>query len=104
MVIDVRNTYEIRIGKFKGAVDPRTESFRQFPKWVDENLEPLESSEEAQNQDLPSNSQLENSEDNLASGEKQKTKKVAMYCTGGIRCEKATSFMLKQGFDEVNPL
>ena len=69
IVIDTRNDYEVSIGTFKGAVDPETTSFREFPTWVRENPE-------------------------LA-----KTKKVAMFCTGGIRCEKASSFMLNEGFD-----
>ncbi|MEP1441559.1 MAG: rhodanese-related sulfurtransferase [Hyphomicrobiales bacterium] len=71
IVIDTRNDYEVSIGTFKGAVDPETTSFREFPTWVRENPE-------------------------LA-----KTKKVAMFCTGGIRCEKASSFMLNEGFDTV---
>jgi UPF0176 protein len=71
LVIDTRNGYEIDIGTFEGAVDPGTVSFREFPRWVEENLDP------------------------------EKHKKVAMFCTGGIRCEKATSYMIEQGFDEV---
>ncbi|GAB5366499.1 hypothetical protein AAMO2058_001148600 [Amorphochlora amoebiformis] len=69
--IDTRNTYETEIGTFKGAVDPRTESFKEFPKWVDEKLDP-------------------NTHPN-----------VAMFCTGGIRCEKATSLLLRKGFKNV---
>ncbi len=72
MVIDTRNTYETRIGAFQRAVDPTTETFRAFPAWAD-NL--------AQDNDKPT--------------------AVAMYCTGGIRCEKATAYMKKIGFDEV---
>ena len=71
LLIDTRNDYEVEIGSFKGAVDPHTESFRQFPEFVRENLDP------------------------------SIHKKVAMFCTGGIRCEKAASFMLKEGFEEV---
>ena len=71
MVIDTRNEYEIEIGTFKGAINPQTDSFREFPEWV-KNTEKL-----------------------------QKRTAVAMFCTGGIRCEKATAYMLKQGFSEV---
>ncbi len=70
-LIDTRNGYEVGIGTFQGAQNPHTESFREFPEYVLENLEP------------------------------SKHKKVALFCTGGIRCEKATSFMLSQGFEEV---
>lgn len=70
-VIDTRNDYEVSIGSFKGAQNPQTESFRQFPDYIRQNLDPT------------------------------KHKKVAMFCTGGIRCEKASSFMLSQGFQEV---
>ncbi len=71
LVIDTRNHYEVEIGTFKGAVNPETESFGEFPEYVRNNL------------DL------------------QRHKKVAMFCTGGIRCEKASAFMLKEGFEEV---
>ncbi len=71
VVLDTRNGYEIAIGTFKGAVDPQTESFRQFPDYVGKNLAP------------------------------EKNKKVAMFCTGGIRCEKASAYMKKLGFEEV---
>ncbi|EDY85537.1 rhodanese domain protein [gamma proteobacterium HTCC5015] len=71
LLIDTRNDYEYEIGTFEGAVDPNTETFREFPEYVKENLDP------------------------------QKHKKVAMFCTGGIRCEKSTSYLLDQGFDEV---
>lgn len=70
-VIDTRNTYETDIGTFKGALDPRTTTFREFPHYVEQQLDP-----------------------------KVHTK-VAMFCTGGIRCEKASSYMMEQGFDEV---
>ena len=71
IVIDTRNDYETAIGIFKGAVDPNTKTFREFPDWV------------------KNNPGLHNKP------------KIAMYCTGGIRCEKATAFMKEQGFDEV---
>ena len=71
LVIDTRNDYETAIGVFKGAVDPKTKTFREFPDWV------------------RNNAGLHNKP------------KIAMYCTGGIRCEKATAFMKEQGFDEV---
>jgi UPF0176 protein len=70
-VIDTRNIYETDIGTFKNAIDPRLETFSAFPKWVEENLDP------------------------------KKNKKIAMFCTGGIRCEKASSYMLAAGFEEV---
>lgn len=71
VLLDTRNDYEVHIGTFKNAVDPRTTTFREFPEFVANNLD------------------------------KNKNKKVAMFCTGGIRCEKASSFMLAQGFEEV---
>jgi UPF0176 protein len=71
IVIDTRNDYETALGVFKGAVDPNLRTFRAFPDWVRDN------------------------------GELLGKPKIAMYCTGGIRCEKATAFMKEQGFDEV---
>ena len=71
LVLDTRNDYEYDCGTFKGALDPHTETFREFPDYVEKHCDP------------------------------QKHKKVAMFCTGGIRCEKASSFMLQQGFEEV---
>ncbi len=71
VVIDTRNDYEVKIGTFKNAVNPETDAFNEFPDYVADHLDP------------------------------SKHKKVAMFCTGGIRCEKATSFMLQQGFEEV---
>jgi UPF0176 protein len=71
VVIDTRNAYEVGIGTFKGAQNPNTNSFREFPNYVQQHLDP------------------------------NQHKKVAMFCTGGIRCEKASSFMLSQGFQEV---
>ena len=70
-VVDTRNYYEYGIGTFKGAINPETETFREFPQYVAENLNPGEH------------------------------KKVAMFCTGGIRCEKSTAYLKEQGFDEV---
>ncbi|MEL6457381.1 MAG: rhodanese-related sulfurtransferase [Cyanobacteria bacterium J06621_15] len=70
-VIDTRNDYEVNIGTFKRAENPQTESFREFPEYTSKNLNP------------------------------DKNKKVAMFCTGGIRCEKATSYLISQGFEEV---
>ncbi|QIR37455.1 rhodanese-related sulfurtransferase [Tolypothrix sp. PCC 7910] len=70
-VIDTRNDYEVKIGTFTRAQNPQTHIFREFPEYVRHNLDP------------------------------EKHKKVALFCTGGIRCEKASSFMLSQGFAEV---
>ena len=70
-VVDTRNYYEYAIGSFKGAEDPKTTTFREFPEYVEKNLDP------------------------------SKNKKVAMFCTGGIRCEKSTAYLKEQGFDEV---
>ncbi len=71
VLVDARNHYEVKIGTFKNAVDPKTEVFREFPEYIAKNLD------------------------------KKQHKKVAMFCTGGIRCEKSTAFMKKQGFEEV---
>jgi UPF0176 protein len=71
ILIDTRNDYEVAIGTFKNAVNPNTTTFREFPQWAAENLD------------------------------KTKHKKVAMFCTGGIRCEKSTAYLKEQGFDEV---
>lgn len=71
LLIDTRNDYEVAIGTFQGALDPQTQTFRQFPDYVAGQLDPA------------------------------KHKKVAMFCTGGIRCEKASSYMKQQGFAEV---
>ncbi|SON52006.1 rhodanese-related sulfurtransferase [Vibrio tapetis] len=71
LLVDTRNDYEVDIGTFKNAVNPNTDTFREFPKYVEENLDPA------------------------------KHKKVAMFCTGGIRCEKSTAYLKEQGFDEV---
>ncbi|XP_072998028.1 rhodanese-like domain-containing protein 7 [Typha latifolia] len=98
MVIDVRNTYEIRIGKFKRAVDPCTTAFRKFPSWVDEQFKLTES----ENELSQSNSSLNGIiEEEIQDVESRRLPRVAMYCTGGIRCEKASSFLLSKGFKEV---
>lgn len=82
LVIDTRNTYEVDVGTFKGAVDPRLKSFSLFPEWLMNHPKIAES---------PSRRE----------GEIDKKTKVAMFCTGGIRCEKSTAFLKAQGFDEV---
>ncbi len=71
VLIDTRNDYEVGIGTFEGAVNPQTTTFREFPAYIRANYDP------------------------------QKHKRVAMFCTGGVRCEKASTFMLKEGFAEV---
>ena len=71
LVIDTRNDYEYEVGTFEGAVNPNTRAFREFPDYVRENLDP------------------------------RRHKRVAMFCTGGIRCEKSTAYLKSQGFDEV---
>lgn len=71
LVVDTRNDYEVEIGTFKDAINPKTKSFREFPAWATENIGA------------------------------DKNKKIAMFCTGGIRCEKSTAYMKEQGFDEV---
>lgn len=70
-LVDTRNEYETMIGTFQNALDPHTDSFRQFPEYVKQELDP------------------------------KKNKKVAMFCTGGIRCEKSTAYLKEQGFEEV---
>lgn len=73
ILIDVRNNYESRIGRFKGAIAPDVENFYDFPKWLkDENID--------------------------------KDKKILMYCTGGIRCEKFSTYMKQEGFNEIYQL
>ena len=71
ILIDTRNDYEVGIGTFQGALNPNTKTFREFPDWVEANRGSLNKP------------------------------KVAMFCTGGIRCEKASSFMMENGFDDV---
>ncbi|CAO2816067.1 unnamed protein product [Amaranthus hypochondriacus] len=97
VVIDVRNTYEIRIGKFKGAVDPCTTAFREFPSWVENSLE-LAGSDSLPSQEVQENKRSGSEEDPEAC---KSPPRVAMYCTGGIRCEKASSYLLSKGFKEV---
>jgi len=70
-LIDTRNDYEVAIGTFKGAVDPKTNSFRDFPAWWETNKDRFHN------------------------------KRIAMFCTGGIRCEKSTNYLLGQGVEEV---
>ncbi|KAB2596407.1 rhodanese-like domain-containing protein 7 [Pyrus ussuriensis x Pyrus communis] len=99
VVIDVRNNYETRIGKFKGAVDPCTKAFREFPSWVDDLFQPSES--ENGHSEVKLNSPNESINSQLEISKPKTPPKVAMYCTGGIRCEKASSFLLSKGFEEV---
>lgn len=71
VVVDTRNDYEITVGTFKNSIDPNTETFKQFPQWVENNKQ-------------------------LLAG-----KKVAMFCTGGVRCEKSTAYLKQVGFKDV---
>lgn len=71
LLVDTRNDYEYQIGTFENAINPHTETFREFPDYVAKNLDP------------------------------SKHKKVAMFCTGGIRCEKSTAYLKEQGFEDV---
>lgn len=71
LVVDARNAYEVRIGSFQGAIDPQTERFRDFPDYVAQALDPSQH------------------------------RKVAMFCTGGIRCEKASAYLKQKGFAAV---
>jgi UPF0176 protein len=71
VVIDTRNDFEVQQGSFAQAINPETKSFREFPDWFDSQAETL------------------------------KGKKIAMFCTGGIRCEKATAYAKQQGYDAV---
>jgi|SRR3989344_6016826 len=73
IVLDTRNDYEWKVGKFKGAVTPKIKTFREFPEFVE-------------------------------GFKKNKDKKIVMYCTGGIRCEKASAYMKEQGFKDVKQL
>ncbi|MFN7897826.1 MAG: rhodanese-related sulfurtransferase [Cyanobacteriota bacterium] len=75
LLIDTRNAYEVRVGHFPGAIHPNSTSFREFPAWTSSGLTPFL-------QDHPK-------------------RRLALFCTGGIRCEKATAFLLQQGFDQV---
>jgi UPF0176 protein len=74
LLIDTRNDYEYAVGTFEGAVNPRTRSFTEFPEWLEANRDVVEKP------------------------------KIAMFCTGGIRCEKASAFLREQGFDDVYQL
>ncbi|XP_042373794.1 rhodanese-like domain-containing protein 7 [Zingiber officinale] len=96
MVIDVRNTYETRIGMFRRAVDPCTTAFREFASWIDNQFQFPESDGKSDSV-LGSNFEL----NEIQSLESKRLPRVAMYCTGGIRCEKASSFLLSKGFKEV---
>lgn len=74
LILDARNDYEYAIGHFRGAINPKVNTFRELPEWIDENLS------------------------------EHKDKKILAYCTGGIRCEKLTGYMLEQGFKDVAQL
>jgi len=78
LVIDTRNGYEVAVGTFEGAIDPGTGSFRDFPAWAERQLRPLVA--------------------------ERRPKALALFCTGGIRCEKATAWLLRQGFEGVHHL
>ncbi|PKI64896.1 hypothetical protein CRG98_014692 [Punica granatum] len=99
VVIDVRNDYETRIGKFKGAVDPCTAAFREFPSWVENQFQLPESS--GQHLMAEENCSNANGSPETEIPKQRMPQRVAMYCTGGIRCEKASSFLLSKGFKEV---
>jgi UPF0176 protein len=71
IVVDTRNAYEVHLGTFKNAVNPKTKNFKELPKFLDENLAA------------------------------QKNKRIAMFCTGGVRCEKSTAYLKERGFDKV---
>ncbi|KAI3882578.1 hypothetical protein MKX03_010697 [Papaver bracteatum] len=101
IVIDVRNSYETRIGKFKGAVDPCTTAFRKFPSWVDDNLLPAGSNGGQQQMEAVGSSDKGRIEQSNDQERKVPPPRVAMYCTGGIRCEKASSFLMSKGIEEV---
>jgi UPF0176 protein len=75
ILVDTRNDYELRLGSFDGALDPNIKTFREFPEWLLNNTDKI-----------------------------PKEKKIVTFCTGGIRCEKATAFMRQQGFSEVYQL
>lgn len=74
IILDARNTYEYDLGHFRGAIRPDIETFRELPKWVEENLS------------------------------EHKDKKILTYCTGGIRCEKFSGFLVNEGFKDVSQL
>ena len=75
LIIDTRNEYEIKIGSFTNALNPHTRCFRDFPNWVRNKLRLLVT--------------------------ERPPKRIAMFCTGGIRCEKATSLLIDEGFTEI---
>lgn len=99
VVIDVRNTYETRIGKFKGAVDPCTTAFREFPSWVEYQFQVSDSDDEHSNVKVNGPNGITDKQVEIP--EQKMPQRVAMYCTGGIRCEKASSYLLSKGFKEV---
>ncbi|XVE86026.1 hypothetical protein DITRI_Ditri18aG0003200 [Diplodiscus trichospermus] len=99
VVIDVRNNYETRIGRFKGAVDPCTTAFCEFPCWVEDQFQP--DGADAGHAKVEKKGLNENINKNAEIPKQKMPKQVAMYCTGGIRCEKASSFLLSKGFEEV---
>jgi UPF0176 protein len=78
LVVDTRNTYEVEIGSFAGAIHPGTSHFREFPHWVEEVLPQVMA--------------------------ERQSERLALFCTGGIRCEKATAYLLQQGFEGVHHL
>jgi UPF0176 protein len=78
LVIDTRNAYEVAVGRFDGAIEPGTANFSEFPAWVEDRLRPLV--------------------------ERTQPRALALYCTGGIRCEKATAWLRHQGFEGVHHL
>ena len=76
LLVDTRNDYEVEMGSFNGAINPHTQSFRNFPEWVD----------------------------NIESTISKESSNILMFCTGGIRCEKSTSYMKNRGFKNVYQL
>ncbi|MEB3244149.1 MAG: rhodanese-related sulfurtransferase [Cyanobacteriota bacterium] len=78
LVVDTRNTYEVGLGSFAGAIQPGTDGFRQFPRWVEQTLPALMA--------------------------ERQPERLALFCTGGIRCEKATAYLLQRGFTGVHHL
>ncbi|MEB3316585.1 MAG: rhodanese-related sulfurtransferase [Cyanobacteriota bacterium] len=78
LLIDTRNTYEVEVGTFAGAIQPETSRFREFPAWVERELPGLMA--------------------------ERQSKRLALFCTGGIRCEKATAHLLREGYGEVHHL
>ncbi|MYD10015.1 MAG: rhodanese-related sulfurtransferase [Chloroflexi bacterium] len=71
VLVDARNKYEVALGSFSGALNPQTDSFHELPRYLDKTLTP------------------------------ERHKRIAMFCTGGIRCEKATAYLLQRGFEQV---